>query len=54
LVSPEQRSLCYLRKGMAYATLGDIESAKQSLAACDSDGAYGRECRRSLELIGAR
>ncbi|MFO0726885.1 MAG: tetratricopeptide repeat protein [Myxococcota bacterium] len=54
LVSPEQRAMCYLRKGLAYASLGDIESARQALASCDSDGAYGRECRRSLELIGER
>ena len=50
-VSPEHSCLCYLRKGLAYAQLGDIESARQSFLSCESTGAYGRECKRSLELL---
>jgi predicted Zn-dependent protease len=50
-VSPEHSCLCYLRKGLAYAALGDVEAARQSLSSCESDGAYGRECRRSLQLL---
>jgi Tfp pilus assembly protein PilF len=51
LVSPEHSCLCYLRKGMAYAQLGDVQAARQAFANCNSDGAYGRECKRSLELL---
>lgn len=50
-VSPEHSALCYLREGMAYRKLGDVESARRSLSRCESDGTYGRECRRSLELL---
>jgi len=51
LVSPENRSLCYLRKGMAHAAEGDYDAARQSLARCDSLGVYGQECRKSLQLL---
>ncbi len=51
LVSPEHSCLCYLRSGLAHARLGDVESARKSFTSCDSDGPYGRECRKSLEML---
>lgn len=51
LVSPENRSLCYLRKGMAHAALGDVESARQTLEKCDSPGTFGQQCKESLRLL---
>lgn len=51
LVSPENRALCYLRKGMAQAALGDVDAARRSLERCDSPGAFGRQCKQSLELL---
>jgi Tfp pilus assembly protein PilF len=51
LVSPENRSLCYLRKGMAHAALGDVESARQTLEKCDSTGTFGKQCKDSLRLL---
>lgn len=50
-ILPEHRAKCYLRKGMAYAALGDVESARAAFERCDSRGPNGRECRRSLELL---
>lgn len=50
-VSPEHACLCYLKKGLAYAELGDSESARESFMSCRSDGEYGRQCRRSLDLL---
>lgn len=51
LVSPENRALCYLRKGMAHAALGDVESARQTLEKCDSPGTFGKQCKESLRLL---
>ena len=50
-VSPEHRCLCYFRAGLAHAQLGDIEGARRSFTSCESDGTYGKECRKSLELL---
>lgn len=51
LVSAEQSDLCYLKKGLAYAELGDLESARASFLRCQSRGQYGKECRKSLEML---
>lgn len=53
-VSPEHSCLCYLKKGLAYAQLGDVEAARLALQSCTSDGAYGRECRRYLQQLNAQ
>ena len=50
-VLPQQSALCYLRKGLAYAELGDVESARASFERCQSLGEVGRECGKSLELL---
>ena len=50
-VLPQQSALCYLRKGLAYAELGDVESARASFERCQSTGEIGRECKKSLELL---
>lgn len=50
-VSPEQSDLCYLKKGLAYAELGDLESARSSFMRCQSKGQLGRECKKSLEML---
>lgn len=50
-VLPQQSALCYLRKGLAYAELGDVESARSAFQRCQSLGDAGRECTKSLELL---
>lgn len=50
-ISPEHSAQCYLKKGMAYAEMGDVESARAAFERCDSAGPNGRECRRSLGLL---
>ncbi len=50
-VSPEHACLCYLRKGLAYAELGDSESARESFMSCRSEGEFGRQCQKSLDLL---
>jgi Tfp pilus assembly protein PilF len=50
-VSPEHGAMCYLKKGMAHAAMGDVESARASFKRCQTSGAYGAECRRSLNLL---
>ena len=50
-VLPQQSALCYLRKGLAYAELGDVESARAAFERCQSLGEVGQECRKSLELL---
>ncbi len=50
-ISPEHSAQCYLRKGLAYAAMGDVESARASFNRCASTGPNGRECRRSLGLL---
>ena len=50
-VLPQQSAVCYLRKGLAYAELGDVESARASFERCRSAGEVGRECTKSLELL---
>ena len=50
-VSPDQSAMCYLQKGLAYAELGDVESARASFERCQSNGQYGGECRRSLSRL---
>ncbi len=51
LVSAEQSDLCYLKKGLAYAELGDLESARASFSRCQSRGQLGKECKKSLEML---
>lgn len=53
-VSPEHACLCYLKKGLAYAELGDAESARESFMSCRSDGELGRQCKKSLDLLPER
>ena len=50
-VLPQQSAMCYLRKGLAYAELGDVESARTAFERCQSLGEVGRECSKSLELL---
>jgi Tfp pilus assembly protein PilF len=50
-ISPEHSAMCYLKKGMAHAAMGDVESARASFKRCQSSGMYGPECRRSLNLL---
>ncbi|MCA9553525.1 MAG: tetratricopeptide repeat protein [Myxococcales bacterium] len=50
-VSPEHSAQCHLRAGLAYAALGDVESARAAFLRCNSSGPNGRECKRSLELL---
>ena len=50
-IAPEQSALCYLKKGLAYAELGDVESARASFSRCPPAGQHGRECRRSLSML---
>jgi predicted Zn-dependent protease len=51
LVTADHSALCNLHRGRAHAALGDVESARSSLRRCETNGAYGRECRRSLERL---
>ncbi|MEQ8272172.1 MAG: tetratricopeptide repeat protein [Deltaproteobacteria bacterium] len=50
-VPAEDSDLCYLRKGLAYAELGDLESARASFSRCQSRGQLGKECKKSLEML---
>ncbi len=50
-ISPEHSAQCHLRRGLAHAQMGDIESARAAFEHCESKGPKGRECRRSLELL---
>ena len=50
-ILPEHSAQCYLRKGLAYAAMGDVESARASFERCRSRGPNGKECRKSLELL---
>jgi Tfp pilus assembly protein PilF len=50
-VLPEYRDMCYLRSGLAHAAIGDVESARASFKRCQSEGAFGKECRRTLEML---
>ena len=50
-ISPDHSAMCYLKKGMAHAAMGDVESARASFKRCQTSGMYGPECRRSLNLL---
>ena len=56
-VLPQQSAVCYLRKGLAFADLGDVESARASFERCEAIasaaaiGDVGRECQKSLDLL---
>ncbi|MEO1335406.1 MAG: tetratricopeptide repeat protein, partial [Myxococcota bacterium] len=50
-VLPQQSAMCYLRKGLAYAEMGDVESARTSFERCQSLGGVRNECTKSLELL---
>jgi Tfp pilus assembly protein PilF len=50
-VTPEHSALCLLRKGRAYAELGDVESARSALQRCEATGRFVPDCRRSRELL---
>lgn len=51
LIAPDQSALCNLRKGLAYAELGDVESARAAFSRCGSESRYGKECLRSLDML---
>jgi tetratricopeptide (TPR) repeat protein len=51
VISPEHSAMCYLKKGMAHAAMGDVESARASFKRCQTSGTYGQECRRSLNML---
>lgn len=48
---PRYSALCYLRKGRAYAEIGDIESARAAFLRCEATGSLRAECRRALETL---
>jgi Tfp pilus assembly protein PilF len=50
-LAPRYSALCYLRKGVAYAEVGDIESARAAFIRCEATGALRSECRRALETL---
>ncbi|MCB9655885.1 MAG: tetratricopeptide repeat protein [Deltaproteobacteria bacterium] len=50
-ILPEQSAMCYFRKGLAHAEMGDVESARTSFMRCQSDGTFGSECIRSLQML---
>jgi Tfp pilus assembly protein PilF len=50
-VAPEHSALCYLRTGQAQVALGDLSAARSAFESCQSDGSFGKECRRALELL---
>lgn len=50
-ILPEQSAMCYFRKGLAHVELGDVESARTSFMRCQSDGTFGSECIRSLQML---
>lgn len=50
-LAPRYSALCYLRKGVAYAEVGDIESARAAFIRCESTGSLRSECRRALETL---
>ncbi len=63
-VLPQQSALCYYRKGLAYAEMGDVESARTAFERCQLIRAntpsgvnrapvedVGRECQESLRLL---
>ena len=47
----EVRALCDLRKGRAYAALGDVESARTALGRCRGAESTGRACREALRFL---
>ena len=50
-ISPDHSAMCYLKKGMAHAAIGDVESARACFKRCQTSGTFGPECRRSLNLL---
>lgn len=50
-ISAEHSAQCHLRRGLAYAEMGDIESARAAFEHCESTGPNARECVRSLGLL---
>ena len=50
-LAPRYSAMCYLRKGVAYAEVGDIESARAAFIRCEATGALRSECRRALETL---
>ncbi len=45
------RAVCYLRKGVAYRELGDIESARAAFLRCEATGELRSECRQELTTL---
>ncbi|MCK6551959.1 hypothetical protein L6R52_39375, partial [Myxococcota bacterium] len=52
-VAPEHLGVCYLRSGMAYAEMGDVESARSSFLRCRQTNApaIGKECQTALDML---
>ena len=50
-VTADQSCLCLHKKGVAYAELGDVESAQAALSNCRGDSPNCRECYNALELL---
>jgi len=48
---PRHRATCYLRKGVAYAAIGDVESARAAFIRCEATGVLRDECRRALARL---
>jgi predicted Zn-dependent protease len=50
-LQPRYSALCYLRRGVAYAAIGDVESARASFLRCEATGSLRSECRSALESL---
>lgn len=50
-VLPQHSAICYRRSGVAYAKLGDVESARAAFLRCEATGVLGDECRRLLNAL---
>lgn len=50
-ILPQYSAMCYYRKGVAYAALGDVESARASFLRCEATGALEEDCRTHLNSL---
>lgn len=50
-ILPKYSAMCYYRKGVAYAELGDVESARASFIRCEATGASLQGCRTRLNRL---
>ena len=50
-ISADHSCYCLHKKGVAYAELGDVESAQAALSGCRGDAPNCRECFAALQLL---